>query len=69
LRKSTIEILLVLPARAPPCPAAYRKFGVPAETKFSLKTKNPDEAELRCAEAYLKLERQWRATFVGVPTN
>ena len=48
-------------------PAAYRKFGMPAEIKFSLETKDWDEAVLRCQEENLKLERQWRAGLVGTP--
>jgi integrase len=48
-------------------PAVYRKFGMPAEIKFSLKTKDWDEAVLRCQEENLKLERQWRYNLVGTP--
>jgi hypothetical protein len=51
-------------------PKAYRWSGMPAEIKFSLKTKDWDEAVLRCQEENLKLERQWRANLVGaVPTE
>ena len=51
-------------------PKAYRAFGMPAEIKFSLKTKEWDEAVLRCQEENLKLERQWRANLVGAaPTE
>jgi len=42
-------------------------FGMPAEIKFSLGTKDWDEAVLRCQEENLKLERQWRASLVGRP--
>jgi hypothetical protein len=48
-------------------PAAYRLFGTPAEIKFSLATKDWDEAVLRCQEENLKLERQWRASLSGRP--
>jgi hypothetical protein len=48
-------------------PAAYRTFGMPAEIKFSLGTKDWDEAVLRCQEENLKLERQWRAGLIGTP--
>lgn len=48
-------------------PAAYRKFGMPAEIKFSLGTKDWDEAVLRCQEENLKLERQWRGNLIGTP--
>lgn len=50
-------------------PAAYRRFGMPAEIKFSLQTKDWDEAVLRCNEANLKLEREWRANLVGTPPD
>jgi hypothetical protein len=50
-------------------PAAYRKFGMPAEIKFSLATKDWDEAVLRCQEENLKLERQWRACLIGTPPD
>src|SRR5258707_15666814 len=46
-------------------PKAYRMFGMPAEIKFSLGTKDWDEAVLRCQEENLKLERQWRANMAG----
>ncbi len=46
-------------------PKAYRKFGMPAEIKFSLGTADWDEAVLRCQEENLKLEREWRANMVG----
>jgi integrase len=38
---------------------------MPAEIKFSLKTKDWDEAVLRCKEENLKLERQWLSSLVG----
>ncbi|MEH2612940.1 DUF6538 domain-containing protein [Bradyrhizobium sp. AZCC 1693] len=50
-------------------PAAYRRFGMPTKIKFSLKTKDLDEAILRCAEANLRLEREWRANLVGTPPD
>ncbi len=46
-------------------PAAYRNFGMRAEIKFSLGTKDWDEAVLRCNEHNLKLEREWRANLVS----
>jgi hypothetical protein len=46
-------------------PTAYRKYGMPAEIKFSLATTDWEEAVLRCQEENLKLERQWRAVLVG----
>lgn len=48
-------------------PKAYRTFGMPSEIKFSLGTKDWDEAVLRCQEENLKLERQWRGNIVGTP--
>lgn len=36
-------------------PSAYRKFGLPAEIKFSLETTDWDEAGLRCQEENLIL--------------
>lgn len=50
-------------------PARYRGFGVPAEVKFSLKTKDWDEALLLCNEHNLRLEREWRSTIVGRPAD
>jgi integrase len=50
-------------------PAPYRKFGMPAEIKFSLETSDWDEAVLRCQEENLKLERQWRSTLVSSPST
>jgi hypothetical protein len=47
-------------------PKQYRSFGMQAEIKFSLGTKDWDEAVLRCQEENLKLERQWRAV-IGIP--
>jgi integrase len=49
-------------------PKAYLAFGMPAEIKFSLGTKDWDEAVLRCQEENLKLERQWRAR-LGTPPS
>lgn len=46
-------------------PAKYRKFGMPAEIKFSLGTTDLEEAKILCQEENLKLERQWRANMVG----
>jgi hypothetical protein len=46
-------------------PAAYRNFGMRAEIKFSLGTKDWDEAVLRCNEHNLRLEREWRANLVS----
>lgn len=43
-------------------PTKYRKFGLPAEIKFSLETKDWDKADDLCREINLKFERQWRAT-------
>lgn len=48
-------------------PKAYRMFGMPAEIKFSLHTKDWDEAVLRCQEENLRLEREWRGNLVGTP--
>lgn len=50
-------------------PARYRGFGMPAEVKFSLKTKDWDEALLLCNEHNLRLEREWRSTVVGRPAD
>ncbi|WP_342761075.1 site-specific integrase [Bradyrhizobium sp. CSS354] len=50
-------------------PAKYRGFGMPAEIKFSLKTKDRDEALLLCNEHNLRLEREWRSTVVGRPAD
>jgi hypothetical protein len=50
-------------------PTAYRKFGMPAEIKFSLATKDWDEAVLRCQEENLKLERQWCGNFSSLPAD
>jgi integrase len=50
-------------------PATYRRYGMPSEIKFSLETTDWDEAVLRCQEENLKLERQWRASLVGVPSD
>jgi superfamily II DNA/RNA helicase len=45
-------------------------FGMPAEIKFSLGTKDWDEAVLRCQEENLRLEREWRGNLVGtLPTE
>lgn len=46
-------------------PAKYLKFGMPKEVKFSLDTTDRAEAEIRCNEMNLALERQWRAQLVG----
>ena len=43
----------------------YLKFGMPAEIKFSLETKDRDETVLRCQQENLTLERQWRYNLVG----
>ncbi len=48
-------------------PRQYLKFGMPAEIKFSLETKDRDEAVLRCQHENLMLERQWRYNLVGTP--
>jgi integrase len=48
-------------------PKQYLRFGMPAEIKFSLETKDHDEAVLRCQEENLKLERQWRHNLIGTP--
>jgi hypothetical protein len=48
-------------------PAKYLKFGMPPVIKFSLRTKDKDEATLRCQEENLKLERSWHDHLVGVP--
>ncbi|MGY3356280.1 hypothetical protein ACVWZK_002943 [Bradyrhizobium sp. GM0.4] len=48
-------------------PRAYRMFGMPAEIKFSLGTKDWDEAVLRCQEENLRLEREWRGNLAGTP--
>jgi integrase len=49
-------------------PTQYRKYGLPAEIKFSLGTTDRDEAVLRCQEENLKLERRWR-NLVGTPPD
>lgn len=46
-------------------PAKYRRFGMPAEIKFSLGTTDLEEAKILCQEENLKLEREWRANLVG----
>lgn len=46
-------------------PARYRKFGMPAEIKFSLETTIWEEAVALCAEHNLRLEREWKAGLVG----
>jgi integrase len=48
-------------------PKAYRTFGMPAEIKFSLGTKDWGEAVLRCQEENLRLEREWRGNLAGTP--
>ncbi|MDB5627522.1 MAG: hypothetical protein JWR73_3324 [Tardiphaga sp.] len=48
-------------------PKKYRKFGMPAEIKFSLDTKDRDEAVMRCWEKNLELEREWQAGLIGLP--
>jgi len=48
-------------------PKACRRFGMPAEIKFSLETTDYQEALFRCNEHNLKLERQWQAALVGTP--
>jgi hypothetical protein len=40
---------------------------MPAEIKFSLGTKDWDEAVLRCQEENPRLEREWRSNLVGTP--
>src|ERR1700753_256980 len=50
-------------------PAAYRKYGTASEIKFSLQTKDWDEAVLRCQEENLKLERGWRTVLAGKPPD
>ena len=50
-------------------PVAHRKFGLPAEIKFSLGTTDWDEAVLRCQEENLKLERGWRVNLIGRPPD
>jgi hypothetical protein len=40
---------------------------MPAKIKFSLGTKDIEEAKILCQEENLKLERQWRARLVGTP--
>jgi hypothetical protein len=50
-------------------PKEHRKFGMPAEIKFSLETTDRDEAVLRCQEENLRLQRQWRAVPVGTPPD
>jgi hypothetical protein len=47
-------------------PVKYRKLGLPAEIKFSLDTKDWDEADESCREFNLHLERQWRATLANL---
>lgn len=50
-------------------PAKYLKFGMPQIIKFSLRTKDKEEAVLRCQEENLKLERAWHDNLVGVPVS
>src|SRR5205823_2656010 len=50
-------------------PAKYRKFGMPAEIKFSFETTDRDEALLLCQEHNLRLEREWRVNLVGTPPD
>jgi hypothetical protein len=48
-------------------PKEFLKYGMPAEIKFSLGTKDKAEAKIRCQEENAKIERQWRAGLVGTP--
>jgi integrase len=50
-------------------PKEYLKFGMPAEIKFSLETKDFAEAEILCQEENLRLEREWRAGLIGSPPS
>jgi len=50
-------------------PARYRQFEMPAVIKFSLRTKDWDEAVLRCLEENLKLERDWQDNLIGLPVS
>ncbi|HEY8333780.1 MAG TPA: site-specific integrase [Tardiphaga sp.] len=50
-------------------PAKYLKFGMPPVIKFSLRTKDRDEAVLRCQEENLRLERTWHDNLVGLPVS
>jgi integrase len=50
-------------------PSRYRKFGMPSEIKMSLRTKDWDEAVLRCQEENLRLERAWHDNLVGLPVS
>jgi integrase len=50
-------------------PKQYLKFGMPAEIKFSLGTKDLREAEILCLEENLRFERAWRAGMIGAPPN
>ncbi|MCP2129170.1 UNVERIFIED_ORG: hypothetical protein J2R69_004644 [Bradyrhizobium japonicum] len=50
-------------------PAKYRRFGMPAEIKFSLGTTDLEEAKILCQEENLKLEREWRAMAGQQPTQ
>lgn len=50
-------------------PKEYLRFGMPAEIKFSLGTKDLREAEMICQEENLRLEREWRAGLIGKPPD
>src|ERR1700685_2668752 len=50
-------------------PKAYRMFGMPAEIKFSLGTKDWGEAVLRCQEENLRLARAGGGDRVGPPPH
>jgi uncharacterized protein DUF6538 len=41
-------------------PEEFSRLGLPREIKFSLETTDREEAQLRCAQINLDLERQWR---------
>ena len=48
-------------------PKKYRRFGMPAEIKFSLDTTDRNEALLRCWQKNVQLEREWQANLIGLP--
>ena len=50
-------------------PTEYRKFGLPAEIKFSLGTEDYKEALFRCNEHNIRLERDWRDMLQGPPAD
>lgn len=47
-------------------PARYRLLGLPAEIKFSLETKDWDEADDLCRSINLDLERGWKANLANL---